>query len=60
MDRLTISVTETAQMLGVSRPTVYKLIRTAGFPVMRVGTRTLISRAGLERWVKEQTEEQRA
>ena len=59
MDRLTISVTETAQML-VSRPTVYKLIRTAGFPVMRVGTRTLISRAGLERWVKEQTEEQRA
>lgn len=56
MDRLTVSVTEAAQMLGISRPTLYKLIRTENFPVLRVGARTLISRAGLERWVKEQTE----
>lgn len=55
-EKLTVSVTEAAQMLGLSRPTVYKLIRTDGFPVVRIGTRTLISRAGLERWVEQQAE----
>ena len=50
----TLSVSEAAELLGLSRPTVYQLMRQEGFPAFRVGTRRLISRAGLERWVQEQ------
>lgn len=53
-ERLTLSVTEAASLLGVSRPTVYQLIRRADFPSFKVGARTLISRAGLEAWVERQ------
>lgn len=53
-DKLTLSVTETAEILGVSRPTVYTLIHRDDFPSFRVGRRTLISRTGLEKWVEEQ------
>ena len=43
-----------AELLGVSRPTVYKLLRRADFPGFRVGSRQLVSRAGLSKWVAEQ------
>ena len=32
VDRVTLSVTETAAALGVSRPTVYALLHKRGFP----------------------------
>lgn len=51
--KLALSVAEAAQLLGVSRPTVYTLTRQPGFPVFKVGTRTLISADGLRRWVSE-------
>lgn len=53
-DRLALSVTEAAALLGVSRPTVYKLIRRDGFPAFKIGSRTLISRVGLADWVQQQ------
>lgn len=46
-------------MLNLSRPTVYKLMRRADFPVLRIGRRTLIHRARLEEWAARQTEEGR-
>lgn len=51
-NQLTVSVDEAAALLGVSRPTVYQLIRTPGFPSFRVGSRRLISRAGLAEWIR--------
>ena len=36
-DKLTLSISETAAALGVSRPTVYNLIRREGFPAFRIG-----------------------
>ena len=59
-DKITVSVTEAAQLLGLSRPTVYKLIHRGDFPVLRVGTRTLIHRARLEEWAERQMEKQRS
>lgn len=56
-DKLVLSVTETAKLLGVSRPTVYTLLRKEGFPVFSVGNRRLISAEGLRRWVAEQSGE---
>lgn len=55
-DRFTISPSEAAQVLGVSRPTVYTLIKRADFPAFKVGTRTLVSVEGLKRWVEAQAE----
>lgn len=56
MDKLAYSVAETAQVLGVSRPTVYALMKQSGFPVFQIGGRKLISVDGLRNWVRNQTE----
>ncbi len=53
-EKLALSVTEAAALLGVSRPTVYELINREDFPSFRIGTRRVISRAGLEKWVEAQ------
>ena len=58
-ERIAISVTEAARLLGLSRPTVYKLIRREDFPVIRVGSRTLIHRDKLEMWAAAQAEGRR-
>lgn len=54
IDRVTLSITETAAALGVSRPTVYNLLHKKGFPAFRVGGRTLVSAEGLREWVASQ------
>lgn len=56
MDKLTYSLTETAQVLGLSRPTVYTLIKQPGFPVFQIGGRKLVSVEGLRDWIRSQTE----
>ena len=56
MDKLAYSLTETAQVLGVSRPTVYALIKQSGFPVFQIGGRKLVSVEGLRDWVRNQAE----
>lgn len=55
MEKLTLSVTEAAKVLGVSRPTMYTIIHRADFPAFHVGNRVLISRQGLADWVEAQT-----
>lgn len=53
-DKLTYSAAETAEVLGVSRPVVYTLIKRNDFPCFKVGSRTLISADGLREWVRQQ------
>ena len=55
-EKIALSVAEAAEVLGVSTPTVYKLIRRSDFPSFKVGTRTLVSRTKLEKWVEAQAE----
>lgn len=50
-----VSVAEAARLLGVSRPTIYGLIHTEGFPSFKLGGRTLVSVEGLRDWVQRQT-----
>ena len=50
-EKMALSVPETAKVLGVSIPTTYTLTRRADFPAFHVGRRTLVDRAGLERWI---------
>lgn len=56
MEKLTMSVQEAAEALGVSVNKMYDLARSAGFPTIRLGCRLVISKKGLERWLDEQTE----
>jgi len=54
LQKLAYSVDEAAQVLGVSRSTIYNLIHRADFPALKVGNRQLISREGLAAWVRKQ------
>lgn len=56
MEPLAVSAAEAARLLGVSKPKVYDLIRSEGFPAFKLGGRTLISVEGLRIWIKERTE----
>lgn len=54
MEKLTMTVEETGKVLGLSRPTMYKLVQRADFPVVCVGRRMLVSTEGLREWVKKE------
>lgn len=58
MEKLAYSSAEAAQVLGVSRPTVYQLMKRDDFPAFKVGSRTLISAEGLREWVRTQAEKE--
>lgn len=55
LEKLTYSVDEAAEVLGVSRSKMYQIIKMDGFPVLVLGGRRLVSVKGLARWVEEQT-----
>ena len=54
-DKLAYSPSEAAEVLGISRPTLYRLLHQEGFPVFSVGGRRLISAEGLRAWVGRQS-----
>lgn len=56
---LTLTVPEVGNVLGISRAKAYDLARSEGFPSMRIGTRILVPRDKLIRWIDEQTEAQK-
>jgi excisionase family DNA binding protein len=52
--RETLSVEETAKVLGISRSTAYELARTGEIPSLRLGRRLLVPRIGLTRLLEGQ------
>ena len=52
VQRLTMSVSEMSDELGISSKTGYALTHIPGFPAIRIGHRVRISREGLDEWVK--------
>lgn len=58
-EKMALSVMEAAQLLGVSKPTMYTLTRRDDFPAFMVGNRVLISRTGLVAWIQAQCEQGR-
>ena len=53
-DKISVSVEEAAKLLGVSRPTIYKLIHRGDFPFFKIEGRTMIHKAKLEQWADAQ------
>ena len=41
---------------GISRAAAYELVRSKGFPRMKIGTRILVPRDKFLAWIDEQTE----
>ena len=56
VEKKTYSVEEAAQVVGISARYMYDLVRTKGFPVIKVGRRLLIPIKGLDQWLDEQAE----
>lgn len=54
-DKAILTITDVAELLCISRPTVYQLIRRDDFPSFRIGNRTRVSRAALDAWIAEQS-----
>lgn len=49
------SVPEMAAALGISRAGAYELVRTEGFPALKIGSRIVIPKDELQEWVKRNT-----
>lgn len=55
-EKLTYSVQEAAEAVGISVSRMYQLVKTTGFPAVQIGRRIRVSKKGLERWVEAQAE----
>lgn len=51
--RMTMTVPEMAQQLGISRPKAYELAKRDGFPALHLGKRVIIPTAAFEDWLME-------
>lgn len=49
-----VNMTQAAQLLGVSRPTLYRLARMPGFPVVHLGGCTRVLVSDLQDWARQQ------
>lgn len=53
---LTLTAQEVGEALGISRAAAYELVRSNGFPRIRIGTRILVPKDKFIQWINEQTE----
>lgn len=54
---LTLTAPEVGEALGISRAAAYELVRSRGFPSLKVGTRILVPKDKFINWIDEQTED---
>ncbi len=53
---MTLTVPEVGEVLGISRAGAYDLVRSKGFPHMKIGMRILVPRDKFLAWIDQQTE----
>ena len=53
---LMLSVPEVGEVLGISRAGAYELVRSKGFPKVKIGNRIVIPKDKFIQWIEEQTE----
>lgn len=51
MEKVTRSVQELSAQMGISLPKAYELVKTPGFPTIRVRTRILIPVEAYREWL---------
>ena len=52
---LMLSVPEVAAVLGISRAGAYELVRSEGFPSLKIGSRIVVPKEKFIDWVNSQT-----
>lgn len=52
MTRLTLTVAEASELIGVSTGTIYTMARTGEIPSVKVRGRVLFHREKLEQWLR--------
>lgn len=57
-ERLTISVSEAARRLGVSKTLMYTISKRSDFPAFQLGSRIVVSEQGLAAWVEAQAKKE--
>lgn len=57
MPRITITATETAELIGVSQQTVYNMAREGQIPHIKIRSRILFHREVIENWLRSQSSE---
>ena len=55
MERTTMSVQGLSAQMGISLPKAYELVKTPGFPTLRIGTRILIPIDAYKEWLMKQS-----
>ena len=51
MEKTTMSVQELSAQMGISLPKAYELVKSEGFPSIRIGTRILIPVDAFRDWL---------
>jgi len=51
MEKTTMSVQELSAQMGISLPKAYELVKSPGFPTIRIGTRILIPVDSYKEWL---------
>lgn len=52
---LMLSVQEIAIVLGISKTSAYELVRSKGFPVLKIGSRLVVPKEKFREWVEQNT-----
>jgi len=52
-ERLTLTVEETAKLLGIGRQLAYERVKTGEIPVVKIGRRLLVPRRALEKLLEQ-------
>lgn len=59
-ERLTYTVAETADALGIGRTATYELVRRGTIPHLRIGRAIRIPKASLDQWLATNTNQARS
>ncbi len=51
-----LTAPEVGEVLGISRAAAYELVRSQGFPRLKIGTRILVPKDKFLAWIDEQIE----
>lgn len=57
MEKLTLTVSDIQQALGIGKNHAYELVNRADFPAIRLGRKIIVPREAFIRWLNAQTEQ---
>ena len=52
---LMLSVPDVADVLGIGRANAYELVRSEGFPALKIGSRIIVPKDDFILWIRNQT-----